>query len=120
MTTDTGKCRYCNQITYLKQPVTKDESEEAASLQCNCFEGKAYRRRIERIEKTNDNIDEAFLKDYPEMAELLKAAVPAILDGKLIKMSIDTGRGLKGVISLTAKGSLKVEKAISKKATYEE
>ena len=118
--TSTGKCRYCNQITYLEKQMSEAEAEETATQQCNCLEGKDYRRRVVRIKKTNDNIDLAFMENFPQTAELLRAAVSAIMDGKIIKMSVDTGMGIKGSISMTSKGSLKVEKTASKKVAYEE
>ncbi|MCM1296867.1 MAG: hypothetical protein NC311_15115 [Muribaculaceae bacterium] len=118
--TSTGKCRYCNQITYLNQNMTEDEAEETATLGCNCFKGRDYRERVKRIEKTNNNIDLAFMEDFPQTAELFRSAVPAIMDGKIVKVSIDTGQGIKGVIGTTQKGSLKVERTASKKVTYEE
>lgn len=119
-TTDTGVCRYCGQITYFERQVPKDEAEERATLACNCKEGRNYRKREKRIEKTSDNIDLAFHEHYPEMAEILKASVPLLLDYKIAKISIDTGKGIKGTVALTSKGSLKVESAVSKKVIYDE
>lgn len=119
-TTDTGRCRYCGQIIYLGRSIPEDQSEEAATLACNCKEGVYYRTRIKRIEQTDDNIDLAFIENHPEMAQLLKDAVPLLIDYKIAKISIDTGKNIKGTVSMTTKGNLKVEKQVSKKVTYDE
>lgn len=115
MTADTGKCMFCDQIVFLEKHVPEEQADEVASLACNCTEGQGYRRRAARVEKANGNIDLAFHEHQPQVAKLLKQAVPMLIDYQIAKISVDTGAGIKGVMSVTSKGSLKVEKAASKK-----
>lgn len=116
-----GSCRYCGQTAILDVEVaTKDTADEEATLKCNCDGAKNYKYKLERIKKANDNIELAFHESYHDTEYLLKAAVPALIDYKIAKMTVDTGAGTKGEIKLTNKGNIKVSKSISKKVEYDE
>ncbi|MCM1219383.1 MAG: hypothetical protein NC548_33305 [Lachnospiraceae bacterium] len=44
----------------------------------------------------------------------------AVIEGKIASITIDTGFGIKGKVSFTSKGRVKVEQTVSKKTSLEE
>ena len=117
----TYRCQYCKQLVILGEEL---ETEEEALLKakeiCTCDGAKLFQKRQVRIEKACDNIELEFHEHFPETEELLKAAVPHIIGYRINKITIDTGNGIKGTVSITSKGSIKVTKAISKKVEHDE
>ena len=51
--------------------------------------------------------------------ELLKTAVELIGEDQIDSLTLDAGNGLKGKISMTSKGNIKVEKTETRRETQE-
>lgn len=116
-TLQTGCCHYCGQVINLETDGKRTEAEldRMAQDKCNCY-GAA---RARRIESTGKNIDKLFGEDFPDVAELLKAAAPMIMQYELNKITIDTGKKVKAVLTMNSKGAIKVEKNYTAKASVE-
>lgn len=116
-TLQTGCCHYCGQVINLETDGKRTEAEldRMAQQKCSCT-GAA---RARRIESTEQNIEELFAEKFPDVAELLKAAVPMIMQYELNKITIDTGKKVKAVLTMNAKGMIKVEKNYTAKASVE-
>jgi len=117
----TGKCIYCGQQNMVDIPdtATEQDCDIKATEQCKCEQAKKA-KELKKIKlKSEANIEEYFTKDFPEMAEILKAAVGPIAQRKIEKITIDTGWGIQGKISITSKGKIKVEKVETKKLAVE-
>lgn len=116
-TLQTGCCHYCGQIINLETDGKRTEAEldRMAQHKCDCVGA----RRARRIENTEQNIDELFAEQFPEVAELLKKAAPLIMQYKLNKITIDTGKKVKAVLTMNSKGMIKVEKNYTAKASVE-
>ena len=64
-----------------------------------------------RMEKAKCTVERQFGKYLPKTAiELLKTAVELIEEDQIDSLTLDVGNGLKGKISMTSKGNIKVEK----------
>lgn len=116
---ETGACYYCGQ--YHQVEMEKDEipTEELlnkkATDKCDCFEAKLDQKKKEALEQ----IDTFFSEEFPEMAELMAAAIKPIQTETVDKITVDTGAGVKGKISKTAKGYLKIERIDTRKKVRE-
>ena len=65
-------------------------------------------------------VERQFGKYLPKTAvELLKTAVELIEEDQIDSLTLDVGNGLKGKISMTSKGNIKVEKTETRKETQE-
>lgn len=72
------------------------------------------------MEKAKRTIERQFGKYLPGTAvELLKTAVELIGEDRIDSLTLDAGNGLKGKISMTSKGNIKVEKTETRKETQE-
>lgn len=117
----TGKCIYCGQQHMVEVPDTTTEKERdiAATEQCKCEQAKKAQETTKVKLQSEMNIENYFAKEFPEVAEILKAAVGPIAQRKIEKITIDTGWGIEGKISITSKGKIKVEKKETKKSAVE-
>ena len=88
-----GACRFCGQI----QAVEADSQEEAnriATLNCNCDEAEAYRRKEDLMEIINqtcrDLPKESGFDSMPEsQVHAIRVIGELVADGKLIKATLD-------------------------------
>lgn len=120
-----GICRYCNQVILLDESdITDLESEdaitEAAVMKCQCDGAKHYQRLEKRKEKTNDNIELAFHVSDENIEQIMKAAVEPMINFKIAKITIDNGKGLKGIMCMSSKGAIKVKASVTKEAEFVE
>lgn len=120
-----GTCRYCNQLILLDESdITGLESEdaitEAAAMKCKCDDAKAYQRLVKRKEKTKDNIELAFHVSDENIEQIMKVAVEPMINFKIAKITIDNGKGLKGIMCMSSKGAIKVKASVTKEAEFVE
>lgn len=120
-----GICRYCNQVILLEESdITDLESEaaitEAAAMKCKCDDAKYYQRLEKRKEKTRNNIELAFHVSDENIEQIMKAAVEPMINYKIAKITIDNGKGLKGTMSMSSKGGIKVKASATKEAEFVE
>ncbi|MCM1172100.1 MAG: hypothetical protein NC393_08220 [Clostridium sp.] len=120
-----GICRYCNQVILLDESdITDLESEdaitEAAAMKCQCDGAKYYQWIAKREEKTKDNIELAFHENSEEIEQIMKAAVKPMLEDKITKITIDSGKGYKGTMNVNSKGAIKVKISATKEAEFVE
>lgn len=72
------------------------------------------------MEKAKRTVERQFEKYLTKNAvELLKNAVELIGEDQIDSLTLDAGNGLKGKISMTSKGNIKVEKTETRKETQE-
>ena len=117
----TGCCIYCGQTRMLEVEgnVTEEWLNELATDECNCIEAEIARKRAETQAEAEENVETLFRNDMPEAADLLRAAIPAIVKGTLSKIAVDTGRKVKAQVVRTAKGAVKVERSETSKTVIE-
>lgn len=118
----TGSCRFCGQMAQIETllPWPQEKLDEAATEMCKCGAAQNYASRKKRMEKAKRTIERQFGKYLPETAVgLLKTAVELIGEDQIDSLTLDAGNGLKGKISMTSKGNIKVEKTETRKETQE-
>lgn len=116
----TGECIYCGQIRQVNVPegTPKEEVNRAATLNCECEESIKVYKLEEMKSAAEKNIDFLFREEYPEIANLIKAALPAISKRKLEKVTIKD-KSITGTIMITGKGHIKVERSEIQRETRE-
>ena len=97
-----GTCLYCGQKMILEGVHgSQEELDAMATSQCRCEEAKVARKkrqdeedkereRLRRIEGALYNADNLF-EDMPEARELIKKAIPALVDFELKKVTVSDG-----------------------------
>lgn len=120
--TSYGTCKYCGQIHHMNTTgqCTEDQLNDWATDLCSCSGAKMEKIRKTSEEKANTNIEKLFRESYPETADLLRQAVGPVRRSIIAGITIDTGHGIKGKVSLTGKGKVRVEQIVSKKTSLEE
>ena len=126
LVTATGFCRFCGQATTRKAlpEWTQEEVNELATEFCDCFTAEDYTRKKNRMERAYERIDMLFVEDETvpvdeSVVTLLREAVSPMCEDFIQSISIDTGKGIKGKLSLTAKGKIKVSRIITDTSAYE-
>ena len=76
------------------------------------------------MERAYERIDMLFVEDETvpvdeSVVTLLREAVSPMCEDFIQSISIDTGKGIKGKLSLTAKGKIKVSRIITDTSAYE-
>lgn len=125
--TATGSCKFCGQAATRKalEEWGQEDIDELATETCECLDAKIYTYKKGQKERTNDRIDLLFGKDnkivtVPDAAvELLHKAVYPICEGFIKSIAIDIGNGVKGKMTVTSKGNVKVERIKTNTSTYE-
>lgn len=93
---------------------------------CGCEKAKEYAKQKEQIQKAKARIAETFGQAAGEKAldesivENLVSFVDIIAQKKMQSVTVDMGRGFKARVSRMAKGSIKVERTETVKASFEE
>ncbi len=115
-----GQCTYCGQTRMLEveDGITKEELNQEATENCNCECAINARESAKAEAEAVENIETLF-KDFPDTANILKAAIIPIMAGELNKVVIDTGRKVKAQVMRTSKDNIKVERSESKKMVLE-
>lgn len=111
----TGSCIYCGQIRQIEgqEGMSEEERNRKATELCDCKEAKTAQEKAEK------NIHQMFGEDFPETEEILLAAVKYIESGDIDSITIDTGMRVKGKVSMTSKGNIKVERTKTLKTSLE-
>lgn len=111
-----GTCIYCGQerMVEVEEAATHEEISIKASQECTCKEGKEARENEVRIQKAKNDIDNLF-EFYEETAGILKAAIEPISKDLIKSITVDTGDGVKGKLSITNDGKIKVERTETSK-----
>lgn len=124
----TGTCKFCGQMVQAsgKEGLSQAEVEELATCRCGCEKSQEYAKQKEQIQKAKARIAETFgsgagEKALPEaIVSNLVSFVDIIAEKKMQAVTVDLGRGLKARVSRMAKGSIKVERTETLKASFEE
>ena len=123
-----GTCRFCGQATTRKAlpEWTQEENNELATEFCDCFEAERYTHKKNQTERAYEKIDTLFVEDETapvpvdeSVVTLLREAVSPMCENFIQSISIDTGKVIKGKLSLTAKGKIKVSRIITDTSAYE-
>ena len=122
----TGACTFCGQIASRRVLAewSSEEIEELATETCDCWEAKDYMHKKGQQERADKKIDMLFgegadVAVAAAAADLLHKAVGPICDQRIASISIDAGNGIKGRISMTAKGNIRVVRTKTDTNTYE-
>lgn len=120
--TSYGTCKYCGQVHHIQTTgqCTEEQLNDWATEMCNCSGAKLDKKRAATEEAAKNNIEKLFRESYPETADLLRQAVNPVVRNMIAGIAIDTGHGIKGKVTLTGKGKIKVEQIVSKKTSLEE
>lgn len=124
-----GTCRFCGQAVAVK-PEAGETPDEAAVRSCDCPDARRYRLRKERVERSQEMINEMFgtgceetyeTKPIPEETiQLLKLAAVLAIDGKLTKATVQVGGICKAEIGVGGKGEIKVKRTEGRTISTEE
>lgn len=125
--TKVGHCIYCNQSKMVE--VFEGDLLDVSSLseyinlcvtqECECEMAREERNRKYRIERGQESIAEFFKAKYPEAAKMLCDAVELIVEGKIKKITIDTGNCEKAIVECNSAGKIKVQSKVSKNKAAE-
>lgn len=126
--TYTGTCRFCGQMGTVNALPGWSEKQvnESVTCRCQCDKAKEYAKQKEQIQKAKARIAEVFGTAAGEKAldEAIVANMTSFVDmiaeKKMQAVTVDMGRGLKAKVSRMAKGSIKVERTETVKASFEE
>lgn len=122
MRIETGECIYCGQIQQFEIEdgihLSAEERNRKATELCDCPEARGVQDSVEVKTKTQENIRKLFHDDQPEMEKLLADNIEYIQDGVFTEVVAKTV-SVKGRISITSKGKIKVEREQKKKTTLE-
>ena len=101
-----GNCLFCGQTRIIELPLedlldrikktgkaAEDIADYEASRECKCKEGSAWREDQRVQEDCEQNIEEMFRDDYPEIAEIFQGVKGIIWRKRLKKISIATNEG---------------------------
>lgn len=127
ITTVTGSCKFCGQVATRKalEEWSQEEIDELITETCECVDARIYVHKKGQQERANTRIDLLFGKDnksvmVPDAAViLLHKAVNPVCEGFIQSITVDIGNGVKGKISLTSKGIVKVVRTKTDTSTYE-
>lgn len=117
-----GACKFCHQnfaLEVLKEGMSEEKLEELATRKCDCNEARNYLSREKKRDKVIGNIVELF-GEASTTSTILIEQIDRIASGNVLKVTVDSGNGYKGTLQMTSKGTLKVERSISRKLSKEE
>lgn len=117
-----GTCKYCGQINRMDTvgQCTEKQLNDWATEMCDCSGARVEKKRAETAEKARSNIEKLFRENYPDTADILRMAVGPVTKNIIAGITVDTGHGIKGKVTLTSKGKVKVEQIVSRKTSLEE
>lgn len=124
----TGTCRFCGQqlIVHGSEDMTAPQLEEAATMQCDCDEAKAYQETAQRRDKAKQRVKELFgegAQNYRQpdvMLESMYKAVDMICDKQAKQFVFTIRTGLRCRIMQMAKDKIKVVREVSSNESFEQ
>lgn len=124
----TGTCRFCGQqlIVHGSEEMTVPQLEEAATMQCDCDDAKAYQETAQRRDKAKQRVKELFgegaqnFRQPDIMLETMFKAVDMICDKQAKQFVFTIRTGLKCRIMQMAKDKIKVVREVSSNESFEQ
>ena len=124
----TGTCRFCGQqlIVHGSEDMTAPQLEEAATMQCDCDDAKAYQETAQRRDKAKQRVKELFgegAQNYRQpdvMLETMFKAVDMICDKQAKQFVFTIRTGLKCRIMQMAKDKIKIVRETSGVDAFEQ
>lgn len=119
-----GECRYCGQgkMLHTAMPWDEEKCNEAATEMCDCTRAKMYTSKKKRKEDITGAITENFGEKagmpLPDVETIMMAAVEAIAEERIGSVTISAGN-IKCKISVTAKGAVRVTRAVTENNSVE-
>lgn len=115
-----GYCMYCRQSQMLdvREFMTQDELNQDVTEVCNCEGAKIAREKVKKKDEAVKNIEILF-EDLPDIANILTGVVIPIVEGKVSKVVIDTGKKVKAQVTRVSKDNIKVERSETSKTVME-
>lgn len=125
--TATGSCKFCGQAAAQKalEEWGQEEIDELVTETCECLDARIYSLKKGRKERADARIESLFGEGngsviVPDAAvSLLHEAVYPVCEGFIKSVTMDIGDGIRGKISITSKGSIKVERTKKDTSAYE-
>lgn len=120
-----GECIFCHQMysfETLDIPVTDeiiDSLNRRATEVCSCDDAKEWKKKIAKRERAMENIEAMFEKDHPEVSEILKGSVDALMEYRIDKIKIDIGGGVVADMALSKNDNVIVNRTVTVKKTLE-
>lgn len=116
-----GYCIYCGQGYLISTSGEADQEKlnKWATDMCDCEKAIASNKKKKAVLRAQKNIEILFKENYEEVAKILNEALPYIASEQIGKVTVDTGRGIKGSANITSKGRIKVEMTVSDKKALE-
>lgn len=113
-----GQCIYCGQqaMVTCNAGISQEAVNEFVTRQCSCEGAKALKRKEEAAEERLRKIEaaeynaEALFEGYPGAIEIIKTAVPYLVDCTLKKVSVSIDSGLSVMASRDTYGKVTIEK----------
>ncbi len=109
-----GTCKYCGQVRIVKVPEKKDLPEEVldqiATDECDCDRAKQQRERAEKIERAEITIENMAPEKEKQAADIMKAALPEIVDLRIRKISISVSSDVSYTLSRGKDGEVKIRR----------
>lgn len=117
-----GACVFCGQIGAIEVPVNwKDEDvDELITETCKCEGARGYARAKRRKERAKETVEKQFAETGigRRVIQVMQETVDVVAEGYCDSVTIAAGN-IKGKISMSAKGTIKVEKIKTEKESRE-
>ena len=119
---DYGHCIYCGQgilvEAYEGDIVSASSKEEYLNLlateECECYRATKEKRIKTQVERGKEVVKQYFAEDFPEVSDLMCAAVEMLSREKMKKITIDTGKNIKGILEVNTNNNIKVQRKLTK------
>lgn len=117
----TGACRFCGQIYQFETDgrATEEQLDRWAEEKCDCGDAIVNRNRRTKADAAKDNMREMAGERYEEAAEVICGGIDLLVGLRAVKVTVNTGRGVKLSASVNSKGNIKTEITRTQKASQE-
>lgn len=126
--TKSGACRFCGQQVIIKDGagMTEPQLEEAATMNCDCDDAKAYQEAANRRKTAKERVQNLFgagagnFTQPEETLQCINAAVDLVCAKRVKQVALTITTGLKCRIALMAKDKIKITREISNIDAFEQ
>lgn len=117
----TGACHYCGQVYQFETDgmATVEQLDKWAEEKCDCIDAKIRRNERSKAEKAKKKLDELLDENFSEERDVLYKAIDLMAQHKIVKCTVDIGKGVKLSVGLNTKGNIKTEITQTKKRSTE-
>ncbi|MDO4439233.1 MAG: hypothetical protein Q4B86_07315 [Eubacteriales bacterium] len=114
-----GVCKFCGQSRIvIGEDLEQDKVNALAYEECDCVGAKEEKRIKDKINFTEDNINELAKEDGDTVRRVLKEFIEPIARGTIKSATLKTSKGIKFAITDRVE-TIKVERAVTTKEVLE-